>query len=185
MAGARPRLDMAQLVTEHHRAVYQYAYRLTGSVQDAEDLTQQAFLIAQRKIGQLRKVDAAGSWLFAILRNCFLKDKQRRRPTAAVDLALNIDLIAEDAPLADVDRGQLQDALNRLPEGHRLAVVMFYFEECSYREIADELNVPIGTVMSRLARAKEQLRSIMIEPEPGEQGARSRRPAAAGEAERA
>jgi RNA polymerase sigma-70 factor, ECF subfamily len=175
---------MAQLVTEHHRAVYQYAFRLTGSVQDAEDLTQQAFLIAQRKIGQLRKVDAAASWLFAILRNCFFKDKQRRRPAAAADLALDIDLIPGDAPPADVDRDQLQAALDRLPEGYRLAVVMFYFEECSYREIADELNVPIGTVMSRLARAKEQLRSIMIGPEHGEHGVRSRRPAKPTEAEK-
>jgi RNA polymerase sigma-70 factor, ECF subfamily len=178
MADARPRLDIASLVAEHHRAVYQYAYRLTGSVQDAEDLAQQVFLIAQRKIGQLRKMDAAGSWLFAILRNCFLKDKQRRRPAAAADLALNMDLIPEDLPPTPPDRGQLQEALNRLPEGFRLAVVMFYFEECSYREIADQLNVPIGTVMSRLARAKEQLRSILFEPD---QNGRERRPARAAE----
>ena len=96
MADARSGLDIAQLVADHHQAVYQYAYRLTGSVQDAEDLAQQVFLIAQRKIGQLRNMDAAGSWLFAILRNCFLKDKQRRRPALAGDLALNIDLIPED-----------------------------------------------------------------------------------------
>ena len=56
MADARSGPDVAQLVADHHRSVYQYAYRLTGSVQDAEDLTQQVFLIAQRKIGQLRKM---------------------------------------------------------------------------------------------------------------------------------
>ena len=179
MADARSGLDIAQLVAEHHRAVYQYAYRLTGSVQDAEDLAQQVFLIAQRKIGQLRNMDAAGSWLFAILRNCFLKDKQRRRPAMAVDLALNIDSIAEDAPPDEVDHGQLQEALNRLPDAFRLVVVMFYFEECSYREIADELKVPIGTVMSRLARAKDQLRSIMFEPE--DRKCEKRRPDAAAE----
>jgi RNA polymerase sigma-70 factor, ECF subfamily len=176
MADAPPGLDIAQLVADHHRAVYQYAYRLTGSVQDAEDLAQQVFLIAQRKIGQLRNMDAAGSWLFAILRNCFLKDKQRRRPSLAVDLALNIDTITETAPPAQVDRGQLQEALNRLPDAFRLVVVMFYFEERSYREIADELNVPIGTIMSRLARAKEHLRSIMFDPE---EEMHSRRPATA------
>lgn len=178
MADAPPGLDIVELVAEHHQAVYQYAYRLTGSVQDAEDLAQQVFLIAQSKIGQLRKIDAAGSWLFAILRNCFLKDKQRRHPGLAVDLALNVDSIAEATPPAEVDHGQLQEALNRLPDAFRLVVVMFYFEERSYREIADELKVPIGTVMSRLARAKEQLRSIMFEPE---QEVHKRQPAAASE----
>ena len=171
MADARSGFDIAQLVADHHRAVYQYAYRLTGSVQDAEDLAQQVFLIAQSKIGQLRNIDAAGSWLFAILRNCFLKDKQSRRPALAGDLALNIDSIADDVPLDKMDRAdgeQLQDALNRLPDAFRLVVVMFYFEECSYREIADQLEMPIGTVMSRLARAKDQLRSILFEPEEDE-----------------
>ena len=101
MADAPSGLDIVELVAEHHQAVYQYAYRLTGSVQDAEDLAQQVFLIAQSKIGQLRKIDAAGSWLFAILRNCFLKDKQRRHPGLAVDLALNVDSIAEATPPAE------------------------------------------------------------------------------------
>ncbi len=65
----------------------------------------------------------------------------------------------------EIDRDGLQAALNRLPEVFRLAVVMFYFEERSYREIAEELDLPIGTVMSRLARAKAQLRSMLCEPE--------------------
>jgi RNA polymerase sigma-70 factor, ECF subfamily len=178
MAGTHSGLDIAQLVADHHKAVYQYAYRLTGSVQDAEDLTQQVFLIAQRKIGQLRNLDAAGSWLFAILRNCFLKDRQRRRPALAGDLALNIDLVPEDALLDGVDGSQLQDALNRLPDAFRLVVVMFYFEECSYRQIADQLEMPIGTVMSRLARAKDRLRSMMFE---AENEMRKRRPDAVAE----
>ena len=79
MADARSGPDVAHLVAEHHQAVYRYAYRLTGSIHDAEDLTQQVFLAAQRKMGQLRSIDDAGAWLFAILRNCFLKDRQRRR----------------------------------------------------------------------------------------------------------
>jgi RNA polymerase sigma-70 factor, ECF subfamily len=178
MADARSGPDVAQLVADHHRAVYQYAYRLTGSVQDAEDLAQQVFLIAQRKIGQLRNMDAAGSWLFAILRNCFLRGKQRRRPALAGDLDLDVDLIPAEGLPEGGDSGRLQEALNRLPELFRLVVVMFYFEECSYREIADELELPIGTVMSRLARAKDQLRLMMFE---GEREVRKRRPDAAAE----
>jgi RNA polymerase sigma-70 factor, ECF subfamily len=158
--------DIAQLVAEHHQAVYRYAYRLTRSVQDAEDLTQQAFLAAQRKMRQLRNVGSARSWLYAILRNRFLKDRLRRRPALATDLPLNLESVTDAPPIKDGDGDRLQGALNRLPDASRLVVLMFYFEECSYREIAERLNVPIGTVMSRLARAKGHLRSLLFEPEP-------------------
>jgi RNA polymerase sigma-70 factor, ECF subfamily len=157
--------NIAQLVAEHHQAVYRYAYRLTGSAQDAEDLTQQVFLAAQRKIGQLRTIGKARAWLFAILRNCFLKDRQRQRPVLAADLSLKMDLIADSPPGTDTDRDQLQEALDALPDIFRLVVVMFYFEDSSYREIADRLELPIGTVMSRLARAKGHLRSILFASE--------------------
>jgi RNA polymerase sigma-70 factor, ECF subfamily len=167
MADARSGLDIAQLVAEYHQQAYRYAYRLTGSVHDAEDLTQELFLVACRKLEQLRNVENAQAWLFAILRNCFLKDRQRRRPALAVDLALDVDLL-QAAPIDEkVDRDRLQAALNRLPEASRMVILMFYFEGSSYREIAERLEMPIGTVMSRLARAKEYLRSILTEPDHG------------------
>ena len=161
MSGTRSRVDVAQLVLEHHQAVYRYAYRLTGSVQDAEDLTQQVFLAAHRKIDQLRSLDRVRSWLFAILRNRFFREQGRRRPVLAADLSLDTDLLPTAPPAEAVDGDSLQQALNQLPEAFRLIVMMFYFEECSYREIAERLDVPIGTVMSRLARAKGYLRSAM------------------------
>ncbi len=168
MADARSRPDVAQLVAEYHQAVYKYAYRLTGSVQDAEDLTQQVFLVTHKKIEQLRSVESAKAWLFAILRNCFLKDRQRRRPVLAMDLSVNMDMVSAKPTEEGVDRDQLQDALNQLPDAFRLVVVMYYFEDCSYREIAKRLDMPIGTVMSRLARAKGHLRSILLGLETGE-----------------
>jgi RNA polymerase sigma-70 factor (ECF subfamily) len=167
MSDTRSRLDAAHLVAEHHQAVYRYAYRLTGSVHDAEDLTQQVFLVAHRKMGQLRKIEKARSWLFAILRNCFFRDQGRQRPALAVDLSLNTDLVPMAPPPEAIDGDHLQHALNQLPDAFRLMVVMFYFEDCSYREIAERLQVPIGTVMSRLARAKGYLRSIMFGAEHG------------------
>ena len=173
MAEHRSAVNVAQLVAEHHQAVYRYAYRLTGSTQDAEDLAQQVFLVAQRKLGQLRKLDSARKWLFVILRHCFLRDRQRRRPVLAVDLKLNVDSIPADPPGEEIDRDRLQRALDELPEAFRLVLVMFYFEDCSYREIAERLDVPIGTVMSRLARAKGHLRAILFE---AERPARKRRP---------
>lgn len=165
MASSQSAPDIAQLVAEHYQAAYRYAYRLTGSVQDAEDLTQQVFVAAHRKMGQLRSMGSVRAWLFAILRNCFLKDRQRRRPALALDLSLNMESVPAAPPREGVDRDRLQEALDRLPDAFRLMVVMFYFEECSYREIAEQLEMPIGTVMSRLARAKGHLRSILFEPE--------------------
>ena len=71
----------------------------------------------------------------------------------------------ETAAIDPSDSARLQQALSRLPDGFRLAVTMFYFEGCSYREIADQLGVPLGTVMSRLARAKGYLRAALIDAE--------------------
>ena len=177
MANTRSGAEIAQLVAEYHPAVYRYAYRLTGAVQDAEDLTQQVFLTAQRNIGGLRSLVAAESWLFSILRNSFLRERQRKRPLLAADLDIHVDLIPADPPAEEIDQARLQAALDRLPDHFRLVVVMFYFQGCSYREIAEELDMPIGTVMSRLSRAKDCLRSLWLEPErkPPKAGA-ARRP---------
>ena len=156
--------EMARLVAEHHKPVYRYAFRLVGSVPDAEDLTQQVFLAAQENLQQLRSPEAVRSWLFAILRNCFFKSRQKRSPVLAESAGLNIESIPEEAPLGDsVDTERLGLALDALPAKYRLVLAMFYFEECSYREIAQRLELPMGTVMSRLARAKGRLRAKLLE----------------------
>ena len=158
-------MDIAQLVADYHQAVYRYAYRLTGTVADAEDLTQQTFLVAQDKLGQLREEGRARSWLFAILRNSFLKQRRKELPTAAADLQLNIDNIPDAGYESEIDQERLQQALDELPERYRTVLVMFYFEDVGYREMAEAIGVPIGTIMSRLARAKGALRSRLLEAE--------------------
>jgi RNA polymerase sigma-70 factor (ECF subfamily) len=159
-------VDVAQLVVQHYQAVYGYAYRLSGSVPDAEDLTQQVFLIAQQKLAQLQRVESAQAWLYAILRNCFLKACQRRRPVPVSSLQLDIETIPADiARDQGIDRGRLQEGIDQLPPPFRVVLLMFYFEGCSYRQIAEQLDVPIGTVMSRLARAKRYLRSRLVGPQ--------------------
>lgn len=163
MADDRVAMEIAQLVAEHHQVVYRYAYRLTGSVPDAEDLTQQVFLTAQERLSQLRKEECARGWLLAILRNYFLKMRQKRRPVPAENLGFDIQTVPAAVPEeAHIDRERLQQALDELPTKFRLVLAMFYFEGCSYREIADRLDVPIGTVMSRLARAKAHLRAKLF-----------------------
>jgi RNA polymerase sigma-70 factor (ECF subfamily) len=169
-------MDIAQLVAEHHQAVYGYAFRLTGRAADAEDLTQYVFLKAQAKIGQLRNEQSARSWLFAILRRRFLKLARQRRPIPAATLDMNVESIPAQVPRAEeIDRETLQNALDRLPPAHRIVVTMFYYEECSYREIAEKLQVPIGTVMSRLARAKAHLRAALLAAEASNDGRTARK----------
>jgi len=164
-------MDIAQLVAEHHQAVYRYAYRLAGAAADAEDLTQQVFLTAQGKLGQLRKTDSVRSWLFTILRHRFLKAARRKRPIAAGSIQLNVENIPAEVPEAEaIDREALQRAIDQLPALYRAVVTMFYYEDCSYREIAEKLEVPIGTVMSRLARAKGHLRSALFGFDPATDG---------------
>jgi RNA polymerase sigma-70 factor (ECF subfamily) len=157
--------DLTRLVAEHHAALYGYAYRLTGSVQDAEDLTQQAFLAAQISLGQLREAENARGWLYAIARNAWLKSRRKRVPLSAADLDLPLDQVPDDLPEEPlVDAERLQAALDELPDEFRLVLVMFYYEGCSYRQLAEQLDMPIGTVMSRLSRAKSHLRGRLFEP---------------------
>ncbi|MBN2296230.1 MAG: sigma-70 family RNA polymerase sigma factor [Pirellulales bacterium] len=156
-------IDIADLVSQYHRGMYQYAFRLTGSAVDAEDLVQESFLIAQQKLDQLRSEKAARSWLFTILRNCFIRSRKRSRPISAGSIELNIDSVPQDTSRdEEIDSERLQHALNQLPPKHRTMLAMFYFEDIPYREIARQLDMPIGTVMSRLARAKSRLRTELF-----------------------
>ena len=71
--------QVERLVADHHQELYRYAYRLSGSVPDAEDLTQQVFLIAQEKLCQVRDAGSVRGWLFTVLRNCYLKSRGKRQ----------------------------------------------------------------------------------------------------------
>lgn len=154
----RPAANLTDLVEQHYALLYRYAYRLTGSAADAEDLTQQAFLTAQRKLDQLRDADRAKGWLCAIVRNAYLKGLRDQPSTPTISLERTAEPV-DDAPAETaVDEQELQDALNELPEEYRTPLILFYFEEFSYKDIAEQMQVPIGTIMSRLARAKSHLR---------------------------
>ncbi|HEY7428988.1 MAG TPA: sigma-70 family RNA polymerase sigma factor [Gemmataceae bacterium] len=154
-----------RLVEEHYVALYRYAYRLSGSSADAEDLTQEAFCKAQLNLGQLREPSRAKPWLFSILRNAYLHRVRAERQQPCVPLE-GVGDLAEPLPepLPDIDPERLQQALDDLPELFRTPIILYYFEDFGYREIAEQMDLPIGTVMSRLARAKAYLRSRLLEP---------------------
>lgn len=147
--------ELSVLVDQHYQLLFRYAYRLSGDRTDAEDLTQQTYLVAQKKLDQLRDPRLARSWLCTILRNLFLKKvSQKNKP---VSLSQSIDLAAEETALPELTSQELQQALNEMPDDFRVPLLMFYFEEQSYKEIAAALSIPLGTVMSRLARARSFL----------------------------
>lgn len=157
--------EIARLVVEHQAALYRYAYRLAGNATDAEDLTQQTYLQAQGKLHQLRDPDHARVWLFSILRNCYLKSLRKWVPLPETDLRISLANVPEDVGQTIIDQQRLQAGLDGLPAEFKVVLLLFYFEDCSYREIAERLDLPMGTVMSRLSRAKQHLRTILFEPE--------------------
>ena len=180
MPSPGPAVDIAGLIAAHHAPLYRYAYRLTGMGADAEDLTQQAFLIAQQKLHQLREAERAAGWLYAILRSCYLKWRRKRFPMTSTLADLDMADVPQPVPeLRAVDSEELQQVLGELHDDLRLILLMFYFEELSYKQIADELEVPIGTVMSRLSRAKQKLRE-RLSAEDGNESKPARRKATVG-----
>jgi RNA polymerase sigma-70 factor (ECF subfamily) len=154
-----------RLVDAHYAALYRYAYRLSGSAADAEDLTQEAFCKAQLNLAQLRDSQRAKPWLFSILRNAYLHRARAARHQRCIPLDFVGDVPEPPPePLPPVDPERLQEALDELPEGFRTPIILYYFEDFSYRDIAEQMELPLGTVMSRLARAKAHLRGRLLAP---------------------
>jgi len=150
------RVALAELIDRHYALVYRYAFRLSGSTSDAEDLTQQTFLQAQAKWDQLRETSRARNWLCAIVRNAYLHSRREGARPMPLDAAPEPCTVP--SPPQEIDPQALQAALDELPEEFRTPLVLFYFQEFTYKDIAAQLQLPIGTVMSRLARGKEHLR---------------------------
>lgn len=159
--GDRARI-VGEWVEEHSSLVYRFAYRLCGSAADAEDLTQQTFLTAHRKLGQLRDYQKARNWLLTIVRTTYLKSLRGSLTFVAFESCDRFDDPSHDQWESPVDGEELQAVLNEMPEEFRTPVILFYFEEMSYKEIATHLEIPTGTVMSRLSRGKAYLRQRLV-----------------------
>jgi len=152
-----------------------FARALTGSREEADDLTQDTLERAWNK----RELWQAGTnlraWLFAVMHRVFINGTRRRRPTESLD-ALQGGLAerADDGASAEtaVAVRELREALLRLPDEQRQVLLLVGLEQFSYAEAAGVLNVPIGTVMSRLARGRERLRQLLEEGSPDRHGLR-------------
>ena len=157
-----------QAVAPHLNAAYNLARWLSGSDHDAEDIAQEAAVKAFRFLGSFRGTNSR-AWFLTIVRNTAYTWLKRNRPETAVamddeELGELEDTKAVPGDAAAISRGDaktLRAALESLPAPLREAIVLRELEGLSYKEIAETAGVPIGTVMSRLARAREQLQGIL------------------------
>jgi RNA polymerase sigma factor (sigma-70 family) len=159
-----------QLVDRHYAALYRFGLSLSRNADAAADLVQQTFYLWAEKGHQLRDPSKAKSWLFTTLYREYLTTYRRGVRFPQVDLetaASELPVIAADV-LDQLDGPAVVAALTQVDEVYRAPLTLFYLEELSYREIADVLDVPIGTVMSRLSRGKEQLRKLLLTQSTGE-----------------
>ena len=142
--------------------MYASAYRLTGSRDDAEDLLQDTFLKAYRSIERFEEGTNPGAWVYTIMRNTFLNNirSKKLRETLLFDegAAERLADTAEPPSSGEEMDVELQTVLNSLPPEMRSALVAREINGLSYQEIADSLSLPIGTVKSRINRAREALK---------------------------
>jgi RNA polymerase sigma-70 factor (ECF subfamily) len=154
-----------RLVAAHEDRIYHAAYRITGNAEDARDAAQETFVKAFRALPRYRHEAAFGTWLHRIAVNASL-DIVRRRPQAPPVPLEEVVLPAQTHnPDIEAERHEVQrrvhDALGRLAPDHRVIVVLRDLQGLAYEEIAEALRVPIGTVRSRLSRAREVLRALL------------------------
>src|ERR1700730_11030951 len=150
-------------VRQHQRLLFGVAYWWTGSRTDAEELTQEALFQAYRSRSSLRDIEMVKGWLVGILRHCHNQMRRRHKSRDEISIDEMFDE-PEDRRTLSTDALALHQSLSKLDERHRLPVVLFYFQDLSYREISEALKLPIGTVMSRLARARKHLHAQMKTP---------------------
>jgi RNA polymerase sigma-70 factor (ECF subfamily) len=147
-----------------------YALTLTRHYSDAEDLVQETYVRAFQKIDDVRNPDSIKPWMFAILRNAWIS-RQRHLRRIRIEPTIDLSSIPDtegnstNNALLCYERGLKSDlvhrALQQLPIEAREILILREFDNLSYREIAEILNCPVGTVMSRLARARLRLRSLL------------------------
>ena len=158
--------DFQQLVDQQYAPLYRFALSLSKSETDAADLTQQTFFLWASKGGQLRDRSKAKSWLFTTLYREFLGRRRHEVRFPKVELEEALEEEMSISPNMNVfDGAAVLEALRGVEEGFRAPLTMFYLEQFSYQEIADMLEIPIGTVMSRLSRGKAQLRQRLLSKE--------------------
>ncbi|MEI8281716.1 MAG: sigma-70 family RNA polymerase sigma factor [Armatimonadota bacterium] len=171
--------SLNELIRKYQDRAYVYAYRLTRNQEDACDVVADAFLRVNNAIKNFKGNSSFSTWLYRIVTNCYLDRRKRDRSRSTVSLDANLTVDNEevtreiedpgDTPDETAERNQrevmLQKALGKLPEFQKAMIIMFHAEQQTYEEIAEALDLPLGTVKSRLNRARISLREILAENE--------------------
>jgi RNA polymerase sigma-70 factor (ECF subfamily) len=166
-----------QLTSQYYRKVYNFAYRSTGNPEDASDIAQEALLRAFLSLPEFRGDSSFQTWLMRITQNACLDElrKRKRRKVTSLDEPLEMDDGEMDRQWAVADAAEspeqalerledqraIQESINRLDEEYRVVVVMRDILGYSYQEIADALGINLGTVKSRLNRARNALKEML------------------------
>lgn len=159
--------EFTAVVDRWYDPLYRFAISLCGNPEDALDLTQNAFQKFARNTDKIREISKAKSWLFSVAHREFIDGYRhaKRFPKTELDSApLPTDDSSKNTAERSLDASLALQALSLLDERFRAPITLFYLEDFSYKEISETLSLPIGTVMSRLRRAKDQLRKILEAP---------------------
>jgi RNA polymerase sigma-70 factor (ECF subfamily) len=161
-------LDFESLVHLHYAALYRFALSLTCNENDACDLTQQTFYIWATKGHQLREPSKVKAWLFTTLHREFLQTQRKHTRFPEQELGAVLDELPPFDPelVRQLDARAVVALLAQVDAVFRAPVALFYLDDCPYNEIAAILDVPLGTVKSRIARGLAQLQALLSKTAP-------------------
>jgi RNA polymerase sigma-70 factor (ECF subfamily) len=156
--------NLTPIVDRFYGPLYQFAVRLTRSESDAADLVQQTFFTLIQHLHQIRDLSRIKCWLFTTLRRNFLMEIRHRAKHREVEFLPDVHGLQTEDPghWSTLDALTVRRALLQVDESYRTALQLFYVKNLSYRQIGKALEIPIGTVMSRLSRGKAQLKSVLL-----------------------
>jgi len=160
-------LNFEEIVSAFYQPLYRFGYSLAKNEHEAGDLAQQTFFIYADKGGSLRDKSKVKSWLFTTLYREFLRrrKKESRMDHYEPEMLEVAGGTVESQVQRSLDSNLAVEALEEVDEVYRQPLALFYMKDLSYKEIAGVLDVPIGTIMSRLSRGKAQLREIFMRKE--------------------
>lgn len=159
----------SELLARYRRPALTLAYHMLGDAEEAEDVAQEAFVRVFQSIARFRKEAAFSTWLYRIVTNLCLGRKRRQRPVVCLDAVREPS--GGGVPSEQVTHGMVaRQVLSRLPAELRAVLLLREQEQLSYRDIAEALDVPLGTVRSRLSKARMSFRELWVGLVEGKEG---------------
>jgi RNA polymerase sigma-70 factor, ECF subfamily len=166
---------MDELLSKYHGKAFMYALKMTKHVEEASDVVAEGFIRVHRAIGRFQANSSFSTWLFKVLRNCFLDIRKKRRVKVVCSLDASMESDDGIVFMQPIDESEsafessakaefatkVRSALDKLPNHQRDLLLMYHEDELTYEEIAAKLQTPAGTIKSRLHRAKLNLKDVI------------------------